>query len=469
MGSKAGRPDGRETSAKHGLARLTVDGFNFHVLLQLNDVYFLDARPDYARHRWLILPRVATVVRRLREQLPNQITVCVPGDFLAPTCLGKLSQGRHMVDIFNSLGVDFVTFGNHEFERQPFTAATLAENIEKSKFAWLCANFLPSADELKSRSDKRKPYDAIRLRDDLVLVLFGVTLPRRYPGYGEATDPTAAARNVIGKMSGGIPASGGGKAHPVFVALTHQEAPDDVELAQECPELLLIMGGHDHDKEYVIKQSHPIIVKATSNARTIRVNVLIYRNSEANAAPLSQTEIQDLGWAIRSRILNRVFNTLTYPAVAAAPAEVRALIAPPLGPAFRTRKSAEAFIDDTQLRSGILRIGDYDVGAFSFAIDTATPAFAKGIPESRRTRARIKYWEQCYDAAKCGSREPFIVLAREFDARDASVRKESTNIGNLAADALRFDVAGRELAPIGTMTILLLDLPPPWRDARFQC
>jgi len=36
------------------------------------------------------------------------------------------------------------------------------------------------------------------------------------------------------------------------IALTHMRWPNDVHLAENAPEIDLILGGHDHD--YLIKQ-----------------------------------------------------------------------------------------------------------------------------------------------------------------------------------------------------------------------
>lgn len=451
---KAKRLPNRRATAKSRASRLTVDGFEFHVFVQLNDIYFLDARPDYSKPHGLILPRVATMVRRLREHLPNQVTFCVPGDFLAPSCLGKLTRGAHMVDIFNSLGVNFVTFGNHEFEQPPLTAATLADNIMQSDFTWLCANFTPSADELTavaSQAEKLKPFETIDIRDGLVVVLLGVTLQDQYRGYGETTDPIEATKAVIQRAYQEIPAVRERTATPIFIALTHQDAADDVRLARACPNLLLMMGGHDHDEEYVVEESHPIIVKATSNARTIRFNVLLHRPHVVGSNPPVPLNPEQLWLSVRSKVLNGMFNTLTHDAAAAAPAAVRELLGPSSGPVSPTDSSLRVFIDDTRLRSGIATIGDYDVGVFSFAIESSAPAINKGIPESRRTRSRINHWEQYWDRKTHATRDPIVVLPLKFDARDAHLRKRSTNIGNLAADAVRFDVRGRQLAPIALL------------------
>src|SRR5882762_1347465 len=456
MATKAGRRSPRDTKLKSSASRpnvsssarkLTVGGFEFHVFVQINDVYFLDSRPKYARPEGLILPRVASAVRRLRQHLPNQITFCVPGDFLAPSCLGKLTRGEHMVDIFNSLGVDFVTFGNHEFEQPPLTAATLARNIAQS-------NFTPSSPELTaiaSQAEKLRPYQTFHVRDDLVVVLLGITLEDQYRGYGETTDSITAAQEVIRRAEEEIPVLKDRAAHPIFIALTHQDAADDVRLARACPELLLIMGGHDHDEEYVIDQMRPLVVKATSNARLVRFNVLLHRRREPNSAPLMPQDHERLWLDIRSRVLNRVFDTLTQRAAAAASQEVRNLLGQPAGPLLPNAQSRKTFIDDTRLRSGIVTVGDYEIGVFSFAMETSAGAFVDGIPEYGHARSRINHWERKWDRANVGTREAIVTLPLPFDGRDAHVRKRSTNLGNFSADAVRFDVRGQELAPIGLL------------------
>src|SRR5687767_8653085 len=81
--------------------------------IHINDVYHIESNVDGER----LLPRIATVVRRLKEWLgPDCVFLCLPGDFLAPSCLSKESKGAHMIDVLNAMGADFVSLGNHEFE-----------------------------------------------------------------------------------------------------------------------------------------------------------------------------------------------------------------------------------------------------------------------------------------------------------------------------------------------------------------
>ena len=236
---------------KSGAAIPALQYFDPHVFVQLNDFYFLDARADYSKTGGLLLPRIATMVKRLKRELPGKVTVCVPGDFLAPSCLGKLSKGKHMVEIFSHIGVDLVTFGNHEFEQPPLTPATLAENISNSNFKWLCGNFEPAADELKSvfqDGTKVSAYEVVRIRRGLVAVLFGMTLADSYGSYGRASKPIDKAEEIIQAIRLAEPGIRNGQEQPIFIALTHQDAADDREFAKRYSELLLVMGGHDQMK-----------------------------------------------------------------------------------------------------------------------------------------------------------------------------------------------------------------------------
>jgi 5'-nucleotidase len=54
-----------------------------------------------------------------------------------------------------------------------------------------------------------------------------------------------------------------------IIALTHSRLPNDEKLANECPELDMVMGGHDHD--YVVKEqpNHTWIVKSGTDFRQL--------------------------------------------------------------------------------------------------------------------------------------------------------------------------------------------------------
>ncbi|MBM4021239.1 MAG: bifunctional metallophosphatase/5'-nucleotidase [Planctomycetes bacterium] len=62
--------------------------------------------------------RVATCLRRWRKECPHSLTVDV-GDVVQGTAVSKRSEGRLMIDLFNHLGYDAWTLGNHDFDWGP--------------------------------------------------------------------------------------------------------------------------------------------------------------------------------------------------------------------------------------------------------------------------------------------------------------------------------------------------------------
>lgn len=111
------------------------------LLVQLNDLYHIDTRADYTDQNTLVLPRIATLTKRLRDFYGSDSTrFCVPGDFLAPSCLSKEFKGKQMVEVMNLMGVDLVSLGNHEFEAD-ISQADLEARMNESRFEWLNLNF----------------------------------------------------------------------------------------------------------------------------------------------------------------------------------------------------------------------------------------------------------------------------------------------------------------------------------------
>src|SRR5262249_26880811 len=101
--------------------------------LQINDAYVLEPVDGGRRGG---MARLATLVREVRRENPNTIFV-IGGDFLSPSVESTFLQGAQMVAVLDAVGLDYATFGNHEFD---FGPAVLAQRMKESKFRWLSAN-----------------------------------------------------------------------------------------------------------------------------------------------------------------------------------------------------------------------------------------------------------------------------------------------------------------------------------------
>src|SRR5690348_14439596 len=94
-------------------------------IVAVSDVYTLEN-----------LPRLATLVRAARDGC-DRLIVAVPGDFLGPSVLSSLDNGRGMVACLNAIGVTHVTFGNHE-DDVPHRA--LLARMTELHATWLASN-----------------------------------------------------------------------------------------------------------------------------------------------------------------------------------------------------------------------------------------------------------------------------------------------------------------------------------------
>ncbi len=385
------------------------------LFVQLNDVYLHDAKADYAKPNGYLLPRVATAVKRLRAKFNKQLVKFVlPGDFMAPSCLGKMFQGRHMVNILDQMEVDYLSLGNHELE-DTIGPKGLAAAIKNSKAVWLTSNFQPTNPVLKQLSCSRwKEWDCIPLRSDLHLLILGLLEPESYATFGVAKDPITVANQIMHKVERKLHQEKN-PSELVTVALTHQRLQQDKALAKRAHRsLVLIMGGHDHDVALPHRDNGKkvLIAKALSNARTLRINCMVgidanQVNDLKQLKLAGEKQITQVWDGVRSQILTAIFGTNTPTA------------------------TYEAKLDTFRL------FGSCYVGLFSLAIDTRNANFLRHVPEDKTVRKLIKSWNiKSKLQARTPSRQR-TKLKIELIAEDKELRRRSTNLGNLIADGVR--------------------------------
>jgi 2',3'-cyclic-nucleotide 2'-phosphodiesterase (5'-nucleotidase family) len=420
-------------------------GFSADVIIfvQINDVCFIDARADYADENTLLLPRIANLVKRLRRSFGrHRVIFCLPGDFLAPSCLSKHFGGSHMVAVLNKMGVDYVTIGNHELERR-YTPADLLANIKRSKFKWLAANFDPADSALQAYQmldTKLLSWDMRKLSDKSVLCIAGFAYPDDYGTYGKAFNPSPDARDII-SLWDEERAQFEPHERPdfVYVALTHQNIAHDLYFAQQCPEFHLVMGGHDHHVMYSERIGRAMIVKALSNARSVRLNCAV-------AIPAAEVE-PHLRNAVRLRtMLHNAWSVTRDQIYCSAFLGHRNPTKAKLANIDDFRRSDE-FIDDRP--RSLFKAGDHYLAFYSTALDTTHPEFIRLVTEDRFVRAEIDSWNQRWSRETRESSATILVSPVVLDAEDRSIRQRSTNLGNLLADIMRGGAP-----PVGRTTLV---------------
>jgi 5'-nucleotidase / UDP-sugar diphosphatase len=142
-----------------------------------------------------------------------------------------------MVDLFNTLGVDVVVFGNHEFD---FGPDITLQRMGESAFVWLGTNVL---------GPDGKPFGGslatlTRQVGTFTVGLFGMLTPAT--AYLSSPGPGVAFAPVVPTAKAAVDTLRKAGAD-VIIALTHLTLAEDREIASQVPGIHCILGGHDHD------------------------------------------------------------------------------------------------------------------------------------------------------------------------------------------------------------------------------
>lgn len=234
-------------------------------LLQLNDVYQFAAVDGGTRGG---LARVLTLRKQIMSESPHALFL-LAGDTISPSVESNTYQGKQMIDAWNTSGLDYATFGNHEFD---FGPDVLRTRISESHFKWLAANVI---DRKTGKTFGDMPEFVIREFDGAKIGLFGIvlqeTLLTSRPGPDvDILDPCATAAKVVPK----IHAAGA----QIIVALTHQTIGDDKQFAR-CSGVDVIIGGHEHTLLESMS-GHAPIFKMDADARELgRIDLNISKST----------------------------------------------------------------------------------------------------------------------------------------------------------------------------------------------
>ena len=241
------------------------------------------------------LARVAALRARLKARHPDLVTT-LGGDYLSPSALGTARvngerlNGRQMVAVLNLLGLDWATLGNHEFD---IPEAAFRARLAESKFRIVASNVTDAAGALFPGTvpDAVVP---VKTPSGLVRIgLIGLTIDANKQPWVRYTPAVDAAQAAVARLKGKC---------DVIVALTHLALDGDRQIAEQVPEIDLILGGHEHEN-WVIERGPNFtpIVKADANVRTVAVVTIRDAASREAAAR---------GRSIIRRYLERIDDTM---------------------------------------------------------------------------------------------------------------------------------------------------------------
>jgi 5'-nucleotidase len=180
--------------------------------------------------------RLQTAVEELRAHDPN-LLLFHAGDAVQGTLYFSLFNGTVDFDALNRLGVDAMTFGNHEFDRGP---AAIPAYLKRAKFPFVSCNIDFSGEP--SIAPLVKPW-IVREIDGQKIAVLGVTtedtpISTSDIGNVKFEDPVrAVGRNVAALERLGI--------HKIIL-LSHLGYGEDLRLASRVSGVDIIVGGHSH-------------------------------------------------------------------------------------------------------------------------------------------------------------------------------------------------------------------------------
>lgn len=236
-------------------------------ILTFNDVY--EIVPDSLGRGGFA--EMQTLLDIERAKAKHHITT-VNGDFLSPCILSTFDKGAHRIELFNKLGVDAVVLGNHEFD---FGPDEVLKRIQESNFPWLTANAIGLDGNHFSGEQQTILLDV----DGIKVGIFGL-ITVETPNLS-ATEKKVCfsplvytAKEMVEELKK--------QGADVIVALTHLHTVEDRKLAEEVPEISVILGGHDHEPE-TYYNDRTFIHKSGQNAYYLaKIDLLMEKDEITN-------------------------------------------------------------------------------------------------------------------------------------------------------------------------------------------
>lgn len=200
--------------------------------------------------------RIATRVKQLKviaAEKNNPFLFLHAGDCFQGTLYFSLFKGKANAEMLNALGIDIMTIGNHELD---MGNAPIADFLDRINFPLLAGNwdlsneltnkshYLSNRENLYSYQKQSQTARWItRLIEDEPIAIFGLAIDRMMEIANVDPDtPFVNALETAKNTVKAIQASGINK----IILLSHLGYQGDCDLAEQVPEISLIVGGHTH-------------------------------------------------------------------------------------------------------------------------------------------------------------------------------------------------------------------------------
>ncbi|CAF1455012.1 unnamed protein product [Didymodactylos carnosus] len=236
--------------------------------LHMNDVYELLPLNNGKRGG---LARVARVRQLFKSENSHTYTL-LAGDLVSPSALGQAIvngtalKGLQMIATMNTLGLDYMTFGNHEFDlKEP----DLLQRMSESKFTWISTNVFNKTSGNNLSYASSIPYKLLTISNVRILI-FGLTIDMNTGGYVTIINSTSLVpfvREFLRTLENKS------VEYDVLIGLTHLDLKTDIDLVENIPGIDVIFGGHEHEDYYLVRGlTYTPIYKADDNAISVYIH-----------------------------------------------------------------------------------------------------------------------------------------------------------------------------------------------------
>lgn len=149
-------------------------------------------------------------------------------------------KGYPIIDIMNKVGYQLSTFGNHEFD---YGQEVLSVRLKQAKFPFILANAVPDSLSPLPQFNPYYTFNINNLKMTVVSVIETSSdgLPSTHPdklkniAFYDPVKTILKYRNLRNDCN-------------VFIGLTHTGVQTDIKIAEQMPELDVILGGHSHTR-----------------------------------------------------------------------------------------------------------------------------------------------------------------------------------------------------------------------------
>lgn len=193
----------------------------------------------------------------IEEDVPY-ITM-LSGDFLSPSNYTSVDYGKTLMSAVKEVPIDYVSFGNHEFDIPYDKLKEIINSNEISTF--ISSNIYDIPNTI--------PF-YIYNNNEIKIAMVGLCMTDFYTSYDfNSADPIEIAKNIIPMIQH--------KYQPdLLIAMTHMFIEDDIKLIENVKGIDIILGGHVHDFNYTFHKNVPII--RTGENADIMTRLKLYSN-----------------------------------------------------------------------------------------------------------------------------------------------------------------------------------------------